>query len=136
MNPLNFFVNLKVFVITVAGVLTFSNFMVVLFGQTIPNLVWTFFKDIGEMVIVASVFLFALAWVLKARPHNKPKHYSVICYDVFGNESYIDGIRTEFKTHDVAWSFMKSYKKSYPLYNFALVSDIPKSEKKTIFRYI
>ena len=136
MNPFSFFGNIKVFVVTVAGVLTFSNFVVVLFGQTIPNIVWTFFKDIGEMVIVASVFLFALAWVLKARPHNKPKHYSVICYDVFGNESTIDGIRTEFKTHDVAWSFMKSYKKSYPLYNFALVSDIPKSDKKTIFRYI
>ena len=136
MNPFSFFGNIKVFVVTVAGVLTFSNFVVVLFGQTIPNIVWTFFKDIGEMVIVASVFLFALAWVLKARPHNKPKHYSVICYDVFGNESMIDGIRTEFKTHDVAWSFMKSYKKSYPLYNFALVSDIPKSDKKTIFRYI
>ena len=136
MNPVNFFGNIKVFVITVAGVLTFSNFVIVLFGQTIPNIVWAFFKDIGEMVIVASVFLFALAWVLKARPHNKPKHYSVICYDVFGNESMIDGIRTEFKTHDVAWSFMKSYKKSYPLYNFALVSDMPKSDKKTIFRYI
>ena len=48
----------------------------------------------------------------------------------------MEGIRTEFKTFDVAWSFMKQYKKSYPFYNFALVSDIPKSEKATIFRYI
>ncbi|KFM17507.1 hypothetical protein SCCGRSA3_01862, partial [Marine Group I thaumarchaeote SCGC RSA3] len=38
--------------------------------------------------------------------------------------------------HDVAWSFMKQYKKAYPLYNFALVSDNQKSEKPTIFRYI
>ena len=136
MNPLSFFGDIKLFVITVAGVLTFSNFVLVLFGQTIPNLVWTFFKDVGGMVIIASVFLFALAWLLKAKPYNKPKHYNVICYDVFGNESTIDGIRTEFKTHDVAWSFMKAYKKSFPLYNFALVSDMPKSEKKTIFRYI
>ena len=136
MIPFNFFRDIKLFVITAAGVLTFSNFIVVLFGQTIPNLVWSFFKDIGEMVIVASVFLFALMWLVKVRPHNKPKRYSVICYDVYGHESAIDGIRTEFKTHDVAWSFMKFYKKSYPLYNFALVSDLPKSDKKTIFRYI
>ena len=38
-------------------------------------------------------------------------------------KSVIEGIRTEFKTHDVAWSFMKHYKETYPLYNFALVSE-------------
>ena len=38
-------------------------------------------------------------------------------------------------TNDVAWSFMKEYKKSYPLYNFALVTDYD-SEKKTMIRYI
>ena len=82
----------------------------------------------------AAVFIFAFTWILKARPHNRPKHYSIIVFDVFGKESIISGIRTEFTTHDVAWSFMKQYKKSYPLYNFALVSDSPRSEKKTIFR--
>ena len=126
----------KVFILTGLGILSFSNFVVVLFGQTIPNVVWAFFKDVGEVVIVASVFLFAFMWILKARPHKKPKSYQVVPYDVFGAESKIDGLRTDFKTHDVAWSFMKSYKKSYPLYNFALVSDSPKSEKKTIFKYI
>ena len=47
-----------------------------------------------------------------------------------------EGIRTEFKTYDVAWSFMKQYKKTYPLHNFALVSDVKDSDKPTIFRYI
>ena len=80
--------------------------------------------------------MFALAWLLKAKPHNRPKNYNVVIFDVFGKQSHIEGIRTEFKTHDVAWSFMKQYKESYPLYNFALVSKLPKSEKPTIFRYI
>jgi hypothetical protein len=31
---------------------------------------------------------------------------------------------------------MKQYKKAHPLHNFALVSDLPKSDKPTIFRYI
>ena len=129
-------IELRLFIMTAVGVVTFSNFVFVLFGQTIPTIIWTFFKDVGEMVIVGAVFAFAFAWMLKARPHNKPKKYSIMVFDVYGNESHIDGIRSEFKVHDVAWSYMKQYKLSYPLYNFALVSDIKKSDKKTIFRYI
>ena len=126
----------KTYIVTALAVISFSNFVAVLFGHTIPGVFLTFFRVAGEYVILASVFLFALAWLLKAKPHNRPKSYSIVVFDVFGNQSQIEGIRTEFKTHDVAWSFMKQYKKEYPLYNFALVSKIPKSDKPTIFRYI
>jgi len=124
------------YLVTALAVVTFSQFVYQLFGQTIPNVVWNFFKEFGAGVVLAVVFVFALTWFLKARPHNRPKRYLLIAFDVFGKESTIDGIRTEFKTHDVGWSFMKQYKKSYPLYNFALASDSEKSEKRTIFRYI
>jgi hypothetical protein len=136
MDKLKPLIEFKFFIMTAMGVITFSNFVMVLFSQTIPNIVWTFFKDVGEMVVIASVFAFAFAWLLKARPINRPKNYSIVSFDVFGKESKIDGLRTEFRIHDVAWSYMKQYKRAYPLYNFALVSDNPKSEKKTIFRYI
>ena len=136
MKKFESFFEFKYFILTGVGVLTFSNFVFVLFGQTIPNIIWAFFKDVGEMVIVGAVFAFAFAWLLKTKPQKKPKKYSVVAFDVYGKESTIQGIRTEFKIHDVAWSYMKQYKKSYPLYNFALVSDNKKSEKKTIFRYI
>ena len=126
----------KTYIFTALAVISFSNFMAVLFGQTIPGIFLAFFKVAGEYVILAAVFLFALAWLLKAKPHNRPKKYNIVSFDVFGNQSQIEGIRTEFKTHDVAWSFMKQYKKAYPLYNFALVANLPKSEKPTIFRYI
>jgi len=126
----------RTYIFTALAVITFSNFVAVLFGHTIPGIFMTFFKIAGEYVILGVVLIFALAWLLKAKPHNRPKKYSVVAFDVFGRKSQIDGIRTEFKTHDVAWSFMKQYKKSYPLYNFALVSDMPKSDKPTIFRYI
>ena len=126
----------RTYIFTVIALVTFSNFMVVLFGQTIPGIFLTFFKMAGEYVILGSVFIFALIWLVKARPHNRPKQYSVVIFDVFGKQSQIDGIRTEFKTHDVAWSFMKQYKKEYPLYNFALVSKQTNSDKPTIFRYI
>ena len=129
-------IELRLFIVTAIGVLTFSNFVYVLFGQTIPNIIWAFFKDVGEMVILGAVFAFAFAWLLKSKPHNKPKKYSIMVFDVYGEKSHIEGVRTEFKVHDVAWSYMKQYKLSYPLYNFALVTDNPKSDKKTIFRYI
>ncbi len=126
----------KTYLVTVLAIVTFSDFVVVLFSQTIPGIISTFFKMAGEYIILGSVFAFALIWLVKARPHNRPKQYSVVIFDVFGKKSQIDGIRTEFKTHDVAWSFMKQYKKEYPLYNFALVSEQPNSDKPTIFRYI
>ena len=126
----------KTYLTTVFAVISFSNFMIVLFGETIPGVILAFFKLAGEYVILGSVFIFAFAWLLKARPHNRPKEYSIVVLDVYGKKSEIVGIRTYFKTHDVAWSFMKQYKKTYPLYNFALVSNLPNSDKPTIFRYI
>jgi len=126
----------KTYTFTAIAVIGFSNIVVELFGQTIPNVMMTFFRNASEVVILASVFLFAVVWLVKARPHNRPKKYDVVIFDVFGNKSQIDGIRTEFKTHDVAWSFMKQFKEMYPLYNFALVSNQEKTEKPTIFKYI
>ena len=126
----------KNYIIITLGILSFSQLVVQLFGQTIPNIVWTFFRDASTAIVLAAVFVFALTWLLKAIHHNRPKKYSVIVFDVYGKESKIEGIRTEFKTHDVSWSFMKQYKKSFPLYNFALVSEMPKSNKKTIFKYL
>jgi len=126
----------KTYIFTAVAVIGFSNIVIELFGTTIPNIMMTFFRNAGEVVILTSVFLFAIAWLLRSKPHNRPKKYDVVVFDVFGKESQIDGIRTEFKTHDVAWSFMKQYKGMYPLYNFALVSNQLKQDKPTIFKYI
>ena len=124
--------------ITIAGIaiVSFSYFMVQLFGHIIPSTILTFFKDMGIAIVIITVFIFALTWFVKAIPNHRPKNYSITTYDVFGAKSYIDGLRTEFKNHDVAWSFMKQYKDEYPLYNFALVCDFSKSHKKTIVRYL
>ena len=131
----------KTYIFTALAVISFSNFVVVLFGQTIPGIFITFFKIAGEYLILGAVCIFALTWIMKAKPHNKPKKYSLIIFDIFGEKSTIEDIRTEFKTLDVAWSFMKQYKKSYRLYNFALISDSQKSDvikpnKPTLVRYI
>ena len=127
---------LKPLAITYISVIAFSNFVFVLFSQTVRDIIWSFFKDAGGVIVLGMVFLFALAWLIKARPHNIPKKYQIIVFDVFGKESHVDGMRTEFKNHDVAWSFMKFYKKSYPLCNFAMVTKQKDSTKKIIFKYM
>ena len=136
MNLPKFFNNLKPITITYISVIAFSNFVFVLFSQTVRDIIWSFFKVAGETVILGVVFLFALTWLVKARPHNIPKKYQVIVFDIFGIESQINGLRTEFKNHDVAWSYMKFYKKSYPLHSFAMVTKQKNSPKKIIFKYI
>ena len=136
MNTFQKIFDWKTYIFTVIAVVSFSSFLVVLFGQTIPGIIITFFKIAGDYVILVTVLIFAFTWFLKARPHNRPKNYRIVPIDVFGKKSTIDGIRTDFKTHDVAWSFMKQYKKTYPLHNFALVSDVKDSDKPTIYRYI
>ena len=136
MNLSKFFNNLKPSTITYISVIAISNFVFVLFSQTVRDIIWSFFKDAGETVILGVVFLFALAWLFKARPHNIPKKYQVVVFDIFGIESEINGLRTEFKNHDVAWSYMKFYKKSYPLHSFAMVTKQKNSPKKIIFKYI
>ena len=136
MNLSKFFNNLKPITITYISVIAFSNFVFVLFSQTVRDIIWSFFKDAGGVIILGLVLLFALTWLLKAKPHNIPKKYQVIVFDIFGIESQINGLRTEFKNHDVAWSYMKFYKKSYPLHNFAMVTEQKNSLKKIIFKYI
>ena len=120
----------------VGSVLGFASYVYNLFGYTIPSFFAVYLKEIGAALIMMAVFVFAIAWLMKAKPHRRPKSYLIKVFDVCGLETRIDGMRTEFKTHDVAWSFMKEYKKSYPFFNFALVSDLPNSEKMTIFRYL
>ena len=120
----------------VGSVVGFASYVYTLFGNTIPSFFAVYFKEIGAALIMMAVFVFAIAWLVKVKPHRKPQRYLIKVFDVCGVETTIDGMRDEFKTHDVAWSFMKEYKKFYPLFNFALVSDLPNSEKLTIFRYI
>ena len=136
MKIIKLFGNMKPLAITYLSVIAFSNFVFVLFSQTVRDIIWSFFKDAGGIIILGMVFLFALTWLLKARPHKIPKQFQVIIFDIFGKESQIDGLRTKFKNHDVAWSFMKLYKKSYPFHNFAMVTKQKNLPKKIIHKYI
>lgn len=126
----------KTYALAALAVVSFSHCVVTWFGRTMPGVVVDFFKGVGEYVVLTAAVIFILAWLLRARPHDVPKSYHVVPFDVFGKRGTIDGIRTEFKTHDVAWSFMKQYRESYPLYHFALVSGGTEGSRQTIFKYL
>ena len=46
----------------------------------------------------------------------------MLVFDVYGNRTELNGIRTNFKNQDVAWSFAKFYKNEFPLYTFDIIS--------------
>ncbi len=54
----NFTNNLKPFAITYISVIAFSNFVFVLFSQTVRDIIWSFFKMTGETLVLGIVFLF------------------------------------------------------------------------------
>lgn len=146
-NCLGHLLTWKGYVLTVVATVAFAHVVLAIFGNTIPNaflLVFgntipgvfqTAFKVAAGGVILGAVFVFAMAWLLKAKPHHRPKAYRVVIFDVYGQRSTIDGLRLNFKNHDVAWSYMRQYKERYPLHNFALIADVPQS-RPTIYRYI
>ena len=127
--------NWKGYMLMVVASITFVNIVLVIFGNTIPGVFQTVFKVAAGGVILGAVVVFAMAWLLRAKPQNRPRAYRVMIFDVFGRESVVEGLRLDFRNHDVAWSHMKDYKKRYPLHNFALVGDV-KGSKPTIYRYL
>lgn len=116
-------------------VVAFGHIVITLFGKDIPNVMISFFKGAEEFVIVGLLLVFVFAWMRKARPKKHVGQYELEVFDVFGNVTRIDGIRTKFATGDVATSYAKLYKQSHPLHNFAVLTDI-KESKRTIVRYV
>ena len=82
------------------------------------------------------IVVFGTLWVFSSRYYEKPKKYSLIAYDVFGNQNTVDGLRTEFQTKQVATSFQKYYQKSFPHYDFSIAAELPESGKRRIFSFL
>lgn len=55
----------------------------------------------------------------------KPNQYTILVYDVFGNQVSIDGIRTNFNTPKVASNFILEYQNRFSQYSFSIASEMP-----------
>ena len=87
--------------------------------------------------IVTAVFFLAFSPTLfKKRIYSKSVMYTLVVFDVYGNKTNLDDLRTSFQNKEVALSFAKFYKKQFSLYDFGVVHEINGIEKLMIAKHI
>lgn len=95
-----------------------------------------FVRFFGIFTAIA-ILLFLIPWMaIWVKKSREDKIYSIVIYDINGQIMYLDYLRVNFRTIEVAWSFMKEYKKLYPFYDFGLVSLGGNSEGPTMIKYL
>ena len=94
-------------------------------------------KKISDKIVTGFfVLVFGVLWYFSTKCYVKPDKYNIVIYDLFGEEQKLDGIRTSFKTIEVATSFLNEYKKNIPHYEFSIAESIPEIKRRTIFSRI
>jgi hypothetical protein len=75
----------------------------------------TFSKVFGNMIVLISViiFLLILAYITIKHLKKLPKFYVIEVTDVYGNDILLEGIRTKFRTYDVAKNYSEFYSNIY-----------------------
>ena len=77
---------------------------------------------------------FAIVWLFSTRCYVSPSQHTVKIYDSLGRETSLNGVRTHFKTKQVAFSFAKEYKNQFPKYDFVVDEEIPKTHLRIMYR--
>jgi hypothetical protein len=80
------------------------------------------------------VVTLGILWYCSTRYYVKPKESTIIIYDVFGKQVKINELRTNFKTKEVANSFISEYQKRFPHYDFSMAIETPEIQKNTVLR--
>ena len=91
-------------------------------------------KIIDKIITGFFVIVLGILWYCSVKYYVKPKECSIIIYDVFGKQVKIKEIRTNFKTRDVAKSFISEYQKRFPHYDFSMRIETPEIKEKTVLR--
>jgi len=87
-------------------------------------------------IVMAGFFLVFFSTLFKKRINSKSTMYILVVFDVYGNKTYLGGLRTHFQNKEVALSFAKFYKKQFPLYDFDIIYEINGIEKLMIAKHI
>ena len=91
-------------------------------------------KILDKFVTGFFVVILGIAWYCSTKFYVKPDRHSIVVYDIFGKEIKLERVRVDFKTYNVAQSYISEYKKRFPHYNFAMAIEIPEIRKNTIPR--
>ena len=89
-------------------------------------------KIVDDFITGFFVVCFGIPWYLSTKYIVRPNQYQIVVYDALGKEFSLEGIRTSFKTKQVAISFVKEYSKRFPHYDFSIGESIPEV-KRSIF---
>jgi hypothetical protein len=80
------------------------------------------------------VVTLGILWYFSSKYQVKPNQYTILIYDVFGNQVKIDEIRTSFSTYRVANSYISEYQNRFPHYDFSMASEMPEIKRKTLLQ--
>jgi len=87
-------------------------------------------------IVTFVFFLVYFPQIFKKQITPESRTYVLIVFDVYGKETTLNGIRTNFGNKEVALSFAKFYKNKFPLYNFGITNESDGSEKLVIVKKI
>jgi len=82
-------------------------------------------KILDKFVTRFFVVMLGILWYCSSKYQVNPSQYIVVVYDVFGKQSEIFGIRTRFKTKEVAQSYISEYQKRFEGYSFSMAQKMP-----------
>ena len=91
-------------------------------------------KILDKFVTGFFVIVLGIAWYCSTKFYIKPDRHSIVVYDVFGKKIELEGVRVDFKTQNVAQSYISEYKKRFPHYSFSMKLEAPEIKKNTIPR--
>ena len=80
------------------------------------------------------VVTLGILWYFSSKYQVKPNHYTILIYDVFGNQMKIDEIRTSFNTYRVTKSYILEYQNRFPHYDFSMATEMQEIRRKTLLR--
>ena len=80
------------------------------------------------------VVILGILWYYSSKYQVKPNQYTILIYDVFGNQIKIDEIRTSFSTYRVTKSYISEYQNRFPHYDFSMATEMPEIKRKTLLR--
>jgi len=75
-------------------------------------------KIIDKFVTEFFVVTLGILWHYSSKYQVKPNQYTILIYDVFGNQIKIDGIRTSFSTYRVTNSYISEYQNRFHIMIF------------------
>jgi hypothetical protein len=90
-------------------------------------------KIIDKFVTEFFVVILGIVWHCSSKQHVRHDQYTIIIYDVFGNQLKINGIRTNFNTYQVANNYITKYQNRFPHYDFSISTKMSEIKRKILF---